>query len=114
VIVSESLANSVWGTPEAAGRRLKVDNMPVEVVGVVADIRYRRLTAPPPPLIYLPMGQTERSRYIVHARVRGGGRTLAALDEVLRSTDRRVGVESAKPLRSHIERAMLGERAAQW
>jgi putative ABC transport system permease protein len=112
-IVSETLARSVWGTPQALGRALVIQGNRVEVVGVVADTRYRTLSEPFLPLVYLPTAQTPGTRFIVHARVRNPA-ALLALDAALRAVDPRVAIEGAKPLRAWIDRAMAPERAAQW
>jgi hypothetical protein len=112
-IVSETLARSVWGTPHALGRALVIHGNPVEVVGVVADTRYRTLSEPFLPLVYLPIAQTPGTQFIIHARVREA-RALASLDAALRAVDPRVAIEAAKPLRAWIDRAMAPERAAQW
>jgi predicted permease len=116
VIVSETFARSVWGTPNVIGRSLIHDGRRVDVVnvvGVVADTRYRSLSEPFQPLVYLPIGQTSATRFFIHARVRDG-QTLATLDAAIRAVDRRVAIEGATPLRAQIDRAMAGERAAQW
>ncbi len=113
VIVSETFARSVWGTPNVIGRSLVHHERRRDVVGVVADTRYRSLSEPFQPLVYLPIGQTSATRFLIHARVRDG-QTLVALDAAVRAVDRRVAIEGAMPLRAQIDRAMAGERAAQW
>ena len=114
VIVNETLARTLWGTTNAVGRTLLKDSIPMQVIGIVADIKYRAFSEEFRPLIYLPIAQWPGPRFILQARVRGGGETLAALDGAIRSVDRRVAIEAAMPMRSHIERAMIAERAAQW
>jgi hypothetical protein len=112
-IVSETLARSLWGSPQVTGRALVIHGRRTEVVGVVADTRYRTLSEPFLPLVYLPIAQTPGSRFILHARVRNPA-ALVALDDALRAVDPRVAIEPAKPLRAWIDRAMAPERAAQW
>jgi hypothetical protein len=111
-IVSETLARSVWGTPQVTGRTLFLRGRRTDVVGLVADTRYRSLSEPFLPLVYLPIAQVPGNRFIVHARVRNPA-ALVALDIALRAVDPRVAIEGAKPLRAWIDRAMAGERAAQ-
>ena len=112
-IVSETLARSVWGTPNVVGRALVVDSTRLEVIGVVADTRYRSLSEPFQPVIYVPIAQAPQTRFLIHARL-PDGQTLAALETAVRGVDRRVAIDGATSLRAQIERAMAGERAAQW
>ena len=62
-IVNESLARREFGSVEAAvGKRLVTFSMgkeqPVEVVGVVADVRFMALDKPSEPEMYRPLAQT--------------------------------------------------------
>lgn len=113
-IVSETFARSAWGTTQAVGRAVVVDSQRVEVVGVVADTRYRGVREPFLPLIYLPIAQKRARNFVIHARVSGGAGTLVGLNAAIRATDRRVAIQSATDLRSQIDEAMAPERAAQW
>lgn len=113
-IVSETFARSVWGTTPALGRTLIIHERRVDVVGVVADTRYRTVREPFQPVIYIPIGQVQqRTRFLIHARVRGG-QTLAALDVAVRNVDPRAAIDAPVPMRTQIDRAMMGERAAEW
>jgi hypothetical protein len=113
-IVSETFARSIWRTTNAVGRSLVIGDRQVEVVGVVADVRYRALNEPYLPLVFLPIGQWPQEDFFVHAKVRGGGATLAALDAAVRGADRRIVSDAAVPLRSWLDQALAPERAAQW
>jgi predicted permease len=113
-IVSETLARILWQTTQAAGRTLMLGTTAVEVVGVVGDIRYRSVSEPYPPLLYVPHAQSNRQRVIVHARIRGGGETLAAIDAAARSVDPRILVDSAVLLGQRLEEIREPERAGQW
>jgi putative ABC transport system permease protein len=57
-LISESAARQVWPGEDAVGKRLKKDNEaktpPVEVIGVVADVRTESLEKQPPLLVYVP------------------------------------------------------------
>jgi putative ABC transport system permease protein len=60
VIVNESAARLLWRGQSAVGRRLSTldDSTPsVEVVGVVADVKYEAITAPARPAVYYDAGQ---------------------------------------------------------
>lgn len=66
-IVSASLARELYGDERAVGRTLYWGD-PHEVVGVVADVRWRRPDAPPEPALYLPAAQRESNVVSVVAR----------------------------------------------
>ena len=66
-VVSASLARELYGDERAVGQTLyRAD--PHEVVGVVADVRWRRPDAPPEPALYLPAAQQESNVVSVVAR----------------------------------------------
>jgi hypothetical protein len=112
-IVSESLARQLWNTPAAVGRTLRIANASREIVGVVADVPYRSLTAASHPVVYLPAAQTRRDRFTLHARVRNEGEAIAALDRALRSVDPGVLVDNAMPMRQLLDQTKIGGRVAQ-
>lgn len=113
-IVSEALARNLWKTTDAVGRTLMMGRVPLEVVGVVSDIRYRAVSEPYPPLLYIPHAQSNAQRFVLHARIRGGGETLAAMDAAARSVDPRILVDSAVLLGQRLEEIRQPERAGQW
>jgi predicted permease len=113
-IVSETFARNMWKTVDVVGRTFESGTRPLEVVGVVSDIRYRSIGEPYPPLVYVPHNQGERDRFIIHARIRGGGQTLAAMDAAARSIDPRILVDAAVPLAQRLDEVRLPERASQW
>ena len=113
-VASETFAKTLWHTTAVLGRTLKVGDRIVEIVGVVADARYRTVAEPFRPVLYLPFAQYSQQRFIIHARVRGGGETLAAMDRAARGIDPRVVVETALPLDERLDEARIGERVTQW
>jgi putative ABC transport system permease protein len=113
-IASETLARTLWNTTDVVGRTLTVNKRAVEIVGVVADTRYRAVNEPYRPVLYLPFDQYPQGRFFIHARVRGGGETLAALDRAVRSVDPRIVVDRAMPLDAWFDDIRAPERATQW
>lgn len=111
-VVSASLALELWKTTAAAGRTLYVGDELREVVGVVADTPYRSLDGPQP-VLYLPLAQTRRDRFVVHARVRNDGEAMAALGRALRDVDARVLVGPPASLSQRMEEALTPARVAQ-
>jgi putative ABC transport system permease protein len=74
VIVNETLAKRYYPGGNAVGKRLKIggadrpENPWMEVVGVVGDIKYDGLDAPPEPAYYLPDRQQPLTRRFVMIR----------------------------------------------
>jgi putative ABC transport system permease protein len=58
-IVSERYARALFGGENPIGRQLEFSPSPVEIVGVVADVRYEDVKVEPKPAIYLPRTQHE-------------------------------------------------------
>lgn len=112
-IVSEKLATSLWPGLDAVGRMMSIGGESTEVVGVVADIRYRALTEPFRPIVYLPIAQMPHLRFYVHAHVRDG-QAMVALERAIRSVDPRLAVKPAMPLAARLDDALIGERLTQW
>ena len=112
-IVSETLATSLWPGRNALGRTLSIGGHSTEVIGIVADIRYRRLTEPFRPIVYLPIAQRPHLRFYVHARARDG-QSMVALERAIRSVDGRLAVRQATPLATRLDDALIAERLTQW
>ncbi|HET9703207.1 MAG TPA: ABC transporter permease [Vicinamibacterales bacterium] len=74
-IVSETFARQAWPGQSAVGRTFmqqmeENQERAVQIVGVAKDAKYRYISSPPSPFIYVPMAQQETSQlqfYIRHA-----------------------------------------------
>jgi predicted permease len=112
-IVSETFARTLWQTTEVVGRTLTLRGRIVEVVGVAVDTRYRAISEPFLPVVYLPAAQVPLTHYYVHAKA-SGGETLAAFERAARSVDPGILIEGAAPLASRLDEMRAPERAARW
>lgn len=76
-IMSQSAALRVWSEPNPVGRQLKVwaDMPPVEIVGVVPDVKSRPMLFPRT-RIYFPLAQQPQTKITLHVR---SDRSLAAV-----------------------------------
>jgi len=92
VIVNDSLARRFWPGEEPLGKRLKcgLDDGAVwrEVVGVLADVRSRRLEEAPPLELFVPLAQRPVPRLVLAVRARDG--RAAALAPAVRQAMREV------------------------
>ena len=97
VILSESSARLLFGAVDAVGRVLPTtsERKPA-VVGVVGDVRYGGLAAPPPDAIYQPFAQFPFQHMNLVARAAGNPLDLAAaVRAAVHEVDRAVTVDSA-------------------
>jgi putative ABC transport system permease protein len=74
VILSRTLARAVHGTVDVVGRSFWIGSSgPLEIVGVVSDVRDRRLDEPPLPTYYVPraVGQNRTAFVVVRVKEEG-------------------------------------------
>jgi predicted permease len=83
-IINETLAAQIWPGQSAIGRTLLQDmgdnqTRPLQVIGVARDAKYRYISSPRAPYIYVPLAQqptSEMEIYIRHAPGREIGREV--------------------------------------
>jgi predicted permease len=116
-MISESGARQLWKDDDAVGRRIRLgdaDGPAVEIVGVIADARFRDLTtdlsAPRvEPDLYFPYGQRSDRDIEVAVRTDGAVVSLASLQQAV------TAVDSALPLYAvqRLEEALRQQTATQ-
>jgi predicted permease len=108
VVVSRSVARLVRPDGPAVGSRLVLDypkGKQVQIVGVVGDVRGRKLTDEPEPYIYVPAVRPTWG--LVHVRTAAPlTETVATIRRIARETDPTVVPYDIEPLRASVERAM--------
>ena len=103
IIVAESLARRLWPGSDAVGKRLKFGSVEspaswMTVVGVVGDLRYRDLDAPPP-ATYVPMRQTPfPARFLIVRTATTNTPVLSMTRGIVRELDANEPVVEAAPL----------------
>lgn len=115
VIVSESLARRAWPASSALGKRLKFGapgaSAPwMTIVGIVGDLRYRDLAAPPP-AIYVPLRQTQfPARFlIVRASVKDAP-VLSMTRRIVHEIDQGEPVLEAMPIAELLKTELAAPR----
>jgi predicted permease len=79
VIVNRAMQQKYFGGESPVGNKIiyLLDNSkPMEVVGVVDDIKEGQLDTPTPPVIYIPLNQQPRRDFFVVARTAQAGHSL--------------------------------------
>jgi predicted permease len=113
VIISEAMARRYWTGGDALGKRLKLDKDWLKIVGIAKEVKYRSLSDPPQPFLYLPMLQDYRSNMILVARAGTEPRTMVhAVQAEVAALDPRMPMFDVKTLEEHIGLSLFLQRMA--
>jgi predicted permease len=115
VIVNETMAKRYWPGGSAVGRHVVFDPQapPLQIVGVVADVKYRTLREAASPSFYLPLAQDAARRGVLHVRTEGDPRAiLPDVRRLLADVDPAVPLTSIRTLRDQATLNMNDERVA--
>ncbi|MBI4660336.1 MAG: ABC transporter permease [Verrucomicrobia bacterium] len=113
VIVNESLARRFFGAESPLGRRITLENYKdLEIVGVVADAKYRTLKEALPQTAYLPFSQynTLRERTLCVRVADQASALVAALRREVRGLDPQLPVFNVKTFAEQISESVSRER----
>ena len=118
IMVNEALAGRLWPRERAVGRRLVVDystagTYPLEIVGVVGDMRFRGPRSVPQPEIYLPHAQ--RSYLILNVVLKSAGDPRALIPTVrgvLKEIDPQKPAQGLYPLEDLVGATYARDRQA--
>ena len=117
VVVNQTMAQRYWPGRSAIGQKLRLnapDAAPVEVVGVVADGKYRNLDEAPRPYLFQPLLQQYRGEATLVVRADGEAERLApAVREAVRALDPEMPLYDVKTLEQLVAgRSLLLPRLA--
>ena len=114
VVINETFANRSFPGENPLGKRVAFDTRnPVfhTVIGVVKEIKYYDLTAPPESQAYVPFAQWTRRDMNVIARTRGDAAMIAqSIRGVVRSIDPNQPVSRIVPIATLVEERFSGDR----
>jgi predicted permease len=112
VIVSERAAERYWPGESPVGQRIRVfTDEPLEVVGVVGDVRQTSLTDPIQPTVYIPLAQFPVPGVSLVVRASGDPAALVpALRRELRAVDPGVPLTEARTLRAVFDESLAQRR----
>ena len=117
VIINETMARRYFPGGLAVGRTIAFgDSGPatVEVIGVVADTRYRMVREAPRPSFYRAMAQSPVPFAALHVRTTGDPLAqLGGIERTVASVDPRVPVRRAMTLEEQLDRNIADERMAR-
>lgn len=108
-IVNQAMARRYWPAEGALGRRIRIhdesptDSEPIEIVGVVEDVRQMSLSAAALPQFYLPYGQRPWRQCFLFVRSETAPRGLAAsVRRELRGIDRDLAVSELRAMGDYV------------
>ena len=111
VIVNAALARQLWGTADAVGKTVLFGDRPVEVVGVVGDVRTQGLGAAAPAALYVGAYMAARSNLKIFVRTAGDPAALAgAVRAAIHQVEPDLPVFDVAPLAQVVSRSLLQPR----
>ena len=115
-VINQAMAERLWPGGDPVGRRFWIGTVgngtPMEVIGVVKNSKYRRLTEEPPNFYFVPARQYYNAQMVLH--VRAAPSALAAVRRVFTELAPALPVESPRPLREALEVYFLPQRLGAW
>ena len=113
-IVNQTFARTLFGSNNPIGRtfRLSPSEPPLEIVGLVADSKYRTLAEEATPIAYLAASQEQPPRTTVRFLIRSAGRPenlVSSVKRVLLDSDPKLTMRFVV-LQSQLEESVLRER----
>ncbi len=119
VLINEAAARAYWPNETPLGKVVAVHQGGfqdgAEVIGVVADARYRTIESAATPDAYVPLAQSYRSRMQLLVRSRLPPESIAnAISREVRGLDPALPLAAIKTMDARVDDAMWRTRAAAW
>jgi putative ABC transport system permease protein len=115
-VVNESFASRMWPGENAVGQRLK-QGWPedsghwIEVVGVVADVKFNGITADTPMQVYLSLDQEPMTYLALVARTAGDpAASMPAIEEIVRDLNKDLPIYAKRTMDQILESSMTQQR----
>jgi predicted permease len=111
-VVNEAMARGYWNG-DAVGRTLTDEKTgdPLQIVGVVRDVRHRSFNEEPVPMVYLCAAQRQHPRMTLHVRTAVPPAAIGpAIHRALHEVERTAGLAPVETMTEYIERATLPQR----
>jgi predicted permease len=119
-IINQALARQYFSGEDPIGRQLSYLSdppVPMEIVGIVEDVREGPLDAPIPPVLYIPFNQSTGSSFGVVVRTsQAGPSLLPALAGTIRRINPDIVLYAAQTMsdRIHLSRSAYLHRSSAW
>jgi predicted permease len=110
-VVNESLARRYFANSQAIGKRMKLDDTTVEIVGIVRDARALNIKEPGMPSIFYPLAQYTVTAGALDIRTTGNpSQVTAAVRRILAETAPNLPVSRVTTLNAQIDSSLKQEK----
>jgi predicted permease len=110
-VINKDFARRFWPDEDAIGKRFTLsddDGSPIQVVGIVQDSKYRRLTEDPLPFAFVPMKQSFNGLTMLVVRMAfEPAQVIADIRHELHELDPHLPIFDLKTLAEHLSSAQL-------
>jgi putative ABC transport system permease protein len=115
VVINEALARKFFPNEEPLGQRLiismKNENVPTEIIGIVADVKHTQLDKPADPMSYWPIAELPYNAMTFVLRTRGEPQNVAAAArQVIQNLDPQQPVADVRTLESILGNSLARQR----
>jgi hypothetical protein len=118
-IINETFARQAWPGQSAVGRtvmqRMRGDEeRPLQIVGVARDARYRYISSPNAPFIYVPMAQQPQPALEFYVRHAPGRELASEIRAAMIEVDRHVPIVMLQSFEDAAAIGLLPQKLAAW
>ena len=118
-IISETFAKQIWPGQRAVGRSFmqqEDENRETEVtvVGVARDAKYRYISSPPAPFIYVPMAQVPTSQIEFYVRHAPGAQVAQSIRTAMAQVEPNVPIVMLQSFADATSLGLLPQKLAAW
>lgn len=118
-IISETLAHQIWGNESAVGHQFMQQEdenkeTPVTVVGVARDAKYRYISSPPAPFIYVPMAQQPIPVIEFYVRHAPGAHVAQSIRTAMAQIEPNVPIVMMQSFEDATSIGLLPQKLAAW
>ena len=118
-VISETLARQVWPGQRAVGRTFfqrETDNedREVQVVGVARDAKYRYISSPPSPHIYVAMAQVPTSTLVMYVKHTPGAAVAPGIRTAMSQVEPNVPIVMLQSFDDAVAVGLLPQKLAAW
>jgi predicted permease len=110
-IVNEAFAKQAWPNENAVGKVVRIGTVPIQVIGVVGNVRQRSLTEPAEPTVYMHYSQNFRVGLNIAVRTTGDPLRFAnSVRQAIWSVNRDQTITSIEPMTAIVGSALARPR----
>ncbi|HKT79927.1 MAG TPA: ABC transporter permease, partial [Vicinamibacterales bacterium] len=117
-VISESLAQAAFHGESPLGKQLPLGIFgdPIEIVGVVGDVRHARLEEPPTPSFYIPIDQDSFSQtfWLLMRTSRTASSMAQSVRQIVQAADPAQPIETITSLQQVVEESFATRRFAAY